>query len=407
MKKLNIAFIKYGGMSSGGTEKFLQTIACNLNKEIFSVDYYYSDNTPYVGEPYRKFSPTNLQRLDDLEDKGVNIIKFNVEAKDITRPTHPWVGTNFFDVFDETKYDIIQTGRAGHKEFPFTKIRKTPIIDSIHLTAGADNQYNIARVMHICQWNADKWIASGGDASRVVLVSHPMEIDEGNSVSMRTELGIAEDVCIFGFHQRDSDDIFSPIPLEAYKQIENDKTHFILMGGSQKYRKQAEDLGLENVTFIDHSGDRNKIYSFLKILDVYAHGRKDGEVNSTAMAEAMYFKLPIISHTSNINNGHIEAIADAGVVVETIEQYAEILNKLLNNKEYLLKLSTNAHKRFLEHYELQSQIKNIENIYMDVVKNPYPNKWRRIWTSLHWTQNIRLWAKWLYLKYKYKIRAKI
>ena len=47
MKKIKIAFIKYAGCASGGTEKFLQVIAANLNKNKFEVDYFYCDATPY------------------------------------------------------------------------------------------------------------------------------------------------------------------------------------------------------------------------------------------------------------------------------------------------------------------------------------------------------------------------
>ena len=42
-KKIKVAFIKVGGITSGGTEKFLQIIATNLPKDKFEVDYYYSD----------------------------------------------------------------------------------------------------------------------------------------------------------------------------------------------------------------------------------------------------------------------------------------------------------------------------------------------------------------------------
>ena len=33
-EKIKIAFIKFGGMASGGTEKFLQTVAANLPKTL-------------------------------------------------------------------------------------------------------------------------------------------------------------------------------------------------------------------------------------------------------------------------------------------------------------------------------------------------------------------------------------
>ena len=40
MKKIKIAFIKFGGMANGGTEKYLQTIASYLPKDEFEVDFF-------------------------------------------------------------------------------------------------------------------------------------------------------------------------------------------------------------------------------------------------------------------------------------------------------------------------------------------------------------------------------
>lgn len=369
--KIKIAFIKYGGLASSGTEKFLQNIAMLLPKNQFEVDYYYCDATPYIGSNF-KHPDTDTHNINPMLNAGVNLIKFDVEKKDITKRYHPWVKTNFWDLFKNNTYDIIQTGRAGNPEFPFNKIKNTPIVDSIHVMGGVDNQYNISRVMHITQWSADKWIKKGGDSYRVRLVSHPMIINEGNSCSLKKDLGL-EDNLIFGFHQRASDEIFSDIPLLSYKEIENSHTHFILLGGSRLYRQQAEDLGIRNITFLEHTGDKEKIYSFLKTIDVYAHGRKDGEINSTAMAEAMFFGKPIISHTSEIHNGHIECIGDAGIVVNTREEYTQNLHKFFD-KNFLDKKSDSAKIQFQKLYEVQIQMKNIVDIYKEVLINPYPNK---------------------------------
>ncbi len=404
--KIRIAFIKYGGLSAGGTEKFLQTIAANLNPDRYDVTYFYCNSSPYRGGNF-VHAGTDTFRTDYMAGHGIKLVEFTVGAKDITTPLHEWRDTNFWEKFDEADFDIIQTGRAGHKEYPFNKITHTPIVDSLHLTAGVDNQRNISRVMHITKWSADKWVKAGGDEKRIVIVSHPMEISVSEATSMRENLHISPKVTVFGFHQRDADSIFSPIPLLAYKEVESDDTYFLIMGGSKLYREQATQLGIKNISFVNHSAEQKRIYSFLKTLTVYAHGRKDGEVNSTAMAEAMYFGLPIVSHYSEINNGHVECIADAGVVVGSIEAYATELRKLQNEKTYYEMRSENALKRFVENYELKGQIKRIESIYESVITNPFPYPTRRFLYSLHWTQNIRIWLKWLYLKAKFKLNGNI
>jgi D-glycero-D-manno-heptose 1,7-bisphosphate phosphatase len=397
--KIKIAFVKYGGLSAGGTEKMMQIIAANLDKNRFDVDYYYCDSTPLRGIDYT-YPNTDPYRKAYMEAHGVHLIPFTVGYVDMVHPYQIWRETNFWEKFDGSKYDLIQTGRAGHPEYPFTNIRHTPILEIIALQAGCDNQYNMARSLHICQWSADRWTKSGGDAKRVEIVSLPIDIAARDYGSYRAELNL-EKKFVYGMHQRASDSIFSPFPLAAYKAIENNNTHFIMLGGSKLYQTQAAELNITNITFLPETGDSEIIFKFLSTLNVYAHGRKDGEVNSQAMAEGMYFGLPIVSHVSAVNNGHIECIGDGGKVLSTVDEYARELKRLSEDPVYYREKSANARRRFAENYELANQIKRFEKIYESVVTNPFPHPLRRVLYSLHWTQNIRIVAKWWYRHIRY------
>ena len=148
MEKIKVAFIKFGGMANGGTEKYLQTIAAHLPKDEFQVDFFYCDAAPYIGSDFKHLD-TDESRVQYTESHGVNLIKFDVEFKDVTKPTHDWVNTNFFDLFNEDNYDVIQTGRSGHPEYPFIHINKTPIIDSIHLAGMGEDKANVYRTVLI------------------------------------------------------------------------------------------------------------------------------------------------------------------------------------------------------------------------------------------------------------------
>ena len=239
---IKVAFIKFGGMAIGGTEKVLQTIAAELPKDKFEVDYYYCDAAPYIGSDFKHID-TDPSRVEYVKEHGVNPIKFNVGFKDVTKSTHDWVDTNFWDVFDEEKYDVIQTGRSGHPEYPFTLINKTPIVDSIHLSGMAENKSNVVKTVLISNEQKQRWIQSGGSAERAVTIPNPLKIpDVGDDY--RKQFGW-EDKFIYGLHQRKDNGIFSPIPLEAYDEIENDDTAFLLLGGSVNYEKQAKDLGIK------------------------------------------------------------------------------------------------------------------------------------------------------------------
>ncbi len=61
MQKTRIAFIKFGGLAAGGTEKYLQTLACNLPKDHFEVAYFYTEAVPLLGNSW-KTPDTNEER---------------------------------------------------------------------------------------------------------------------------------------------------------------------------------------------------------------------------------------------------------------------------------------------------------------------------------------------------------
>ena len=109
--RIKVAFVKFCGMATGGTEKVLQTIAANLDKNKYLVDFYYCDTATYIGSDY--IHPDNdFDRMVYCYSNGVRLIKFFVKHKDLRVHTHDWVDTDFWEIFDESRYDIIQTGRA-------------------------------------------------------------------------------------------------------------------------------------------------------------------------------------------------------------------------------------------------------------------------------------------------------
>ena len=362
---IKVAFIKFGGMAIGGTEKVLQTVAAELPKDKFHVDYFYCDAAPYIGSDYKHLD-TDESRVEYCKSHGVNLIKFNVEFKDLRTSTHDWINTDFWDYFKEEDYDLIQTGRSGHPEYPFYMINKTPIVDSIHLSGMAENKSNSLKTVLISEEQRQKWIASGGLADRAVIIPNPLKIPDVGSVNYRDEFGW-ENKFIFGLHQRRDNHIFSPIPLEAYEEMETDDTAFLLLGGSESYQKQAKDLGLKNFKHLPTTGDLDIIHKFLNTLNVYAHGRSDGEQCSCAIIEAMSHGLPVISHTAP-SMGQLEQIADAGKVVDNYEQYSNVMIDMLYDKKYYDECASNSMKRYNQVYKLETVINKYIEIYKEVAK---------------------------------------
>lgn len=360
---MNIAFVKYGGLASGGTERFLQALSIALIENNFNVDYYYCDSSPYLGSDYIHPDTDDLLKKN-LEDNGVNLIKFSVQYKDVRVSTHDWVNTDFWDYFKEENYDVVITGRAGHPEYPFYKITQTPLINILTLNAGVDNQKNNFRNIHLSKWAGDKWVTSGGDITKLDILGIIQKMPIVNS-NFKEEFNL-NDKFVYGFHQRNSEHISSTIPIEAYSKVETNDTAFVLMGGSEVHLKLARDLQLKNFYHIPHSGDIQIIHKFLNSIDVFSHGRKDGETFGAVFVEAMYHSKPCLSHMAE-SNGHIEVIGNCGKVVsETdVDSYAIEMLKLKNNFDYYTDLSTKSYQRYANVYSYDINISK----FLDILRN--------------------------------------
>ena len=138
------------------------------------------------------------------------------------------------------------------------------------------------------------------------------------------------------------------------------------MGGGEKYRQQSKMLNLKNVYFLKHSSNVENLNLFLRTLDVYAHGRADGETYGQVIAEGMSYGLPVISHKAP-NMGHIETIGDGGIICLNEEEYAEEMKKLQFNKNYYSERSTNSKNRFKNELSIDNNMEKIIKILEEAV----------------------------------------
>lgn len=362
MKK--IAIIKFGGMCAGGTEKHLQTLAVNLPNDEFKVTYFYCDAAPYIGSDFKHLD-TDSFRLKYMQESEVDIVKFNVEFKDVTTTTHDWVNTTLWDVFNEEDFDIVQTGRSGHPEYPFTLINKTPIVDSIHLPDMAEKKGNVAKVVLVAEEQCERWNTAGGEPDKAIVIPPAIEMPNVSG-DLRTELNISSDTVVYGMHQRADDGIFSQALMPSWQgsSASKEKTCLLILGGSEHYQKHAAFLDLDNVIFLPSTGDVNRVHKFLNTIDVYTHARKDGEQCSSSIIEALYHGIPVIGHVAP-SMGHRDQIRDAGYICSTFQEYADAIDSLYDD-ETRQRLSKLARKRYDETFSLQSVVDAYVNIYNNI-----------------------------------------
>jgi glycosyltransferase involved in cell wall biosynthesis len=352
---MKIACIKFAGLAAGGAEKYLQTLACILKRK-YEVDYYYTNNAPRIGTSW-KHPDHSEERRKFVESHGIKTIPIHVGAYDEINKS--WIDSNIWDVFDPSKYDVIQTARYGFREFPYTNIRGVKIVDSIHGDLSDDTPSE--KSILLCKWQADLWIRSGGDARKICIIPTVVYVPERKPSTLRERLGIPQDAFVYGFHQRNDDGIFSPVSLAAYSQVQDGNTYFLILGGSVKHRQLAAQLQLKNVFFVDFSANIEDIHDFLGALDVYAHARSDGEVCSAAIIEAMYHGLPVIAHAAQ-NMGHAEQIEGCGKICWSMDEYVDEMKKLKQERQYFISKKNAT----LQQYNKKYCYKLVENMLLDL-----------------------------------------
>lgn len=366
MPKYKIAFIKFGGLSAGGTERWLQMMAANVDRTRFDIDYYYCDAAPYIGLDY-KHSNTDPHRKKYMEDHGVNLIKFHVGAKDITKPHHPWIDTDFWDVFDGSKYDLVQTAKAGHPEYPYVEM-KNKVVEYVTLSGMVDHSPNIVKSIHISHWSKDVWLKAGGNPEKAEVIYIPVE-EPCTKYTFREELGIPGDAIVCGFHQRNDDNIASEIQLAAIHRIDDPRVHTVVLGGGSSYREQVSKLGMRKVHFLPHTGDQHVISKFLNTLDIYTHGRSDGETFGTVLAEAMFHGKPCISHyAKNGSNAMQETIGPAGYVVHSVDEYRRVLKRFVRDPDLRMSLGRAGRLYSRGNYSLPQCVRRLESIWLRLLK---------------------------------------
>lgn len=359
-ERIRIAFVKFGGLGSGGTERWLQKMAANLPRMRFAVDYFYSDAAPFLGSTFAH-PDTNPARLAYMREHGVNLIKFRVAAVDARSPTMNWIDTDFWDLFEPARYDFVQTGKAGPPEYPFFLLPNR-VIEYRVLATAVDDSANIAFSIHDSHWQRRHWLRMGGDLSKSAVIPPAIDVPP-TTEDMRTELGIPEGSMVAGFHQRNDPAIFSPIPLEAFRRISAEGRHFVV-NGSARYREQAAALGLRNVHFIGLEGDTVGISRFLNTLDVFAHGRRDGETFGTVIAEAMMHAKPCLSHWSDSgNNAQLETMGPAGLFAVGLEDYTRKLDRLYSDATLRERLGRKGRSLASEYYSVERCVRMLGDTY--------------------------------------------
>lgn len=349
MKKIKILFYAHT-IDYAGTWRSHERIALNLNKDFFDVYIIYREEA-------------NNNRLNYVLDNfdTSKLIKFNAPMNK-TGPNlgYSFIENNFFEVLKDYSFDIVHFARGGYYEWPFIK-RFAPIQIETNIFGSRDNSEFLDYSVTIC--NTINNLRGGSDKIIYNAIPHRLPSFE----NMKKELNLSDETLVLGRIGRP--DNFSPISIMSAKLLKDHNINFkyIIIGACENAKRFIENLGLsENFIILETTSDDNIIHKFYNTIDIFAHYRSDGECHSTAIAQAMSYGIPIISHFAGYN-GQQETIKDGGFVVNNDKEYYEKIILLKNNKEMYEMISKNSYNRFLD-FELTKIVKEWENVYINLYK---------------------------------------
>lgn len=361
--KKRLLLYHISGLSFGGTEKNLQSIANNLCDE-YEVFFLYSNKD------------VKNDRLDYV-DKKVHCIKFNYTEKSSKYPFYiKGMMPHIKNIIHKNEIDLLITADSGYTQYPINTITNIPII-MINIFGSPTLQKNIVSNVFISkevQRHSEKYTgARKGNLSLFIPILILSDHNNGKKKAeeIRNNFGISNDDFVFGRIGRNENSIFDPIGIRAFQKVVRDipHAHYIIMSPPPILEKIVADENVPNVHFLPPSSNEVDIWGFHYAIDSLAHFRHDGETFGLNIAESMYAGNPIISHRSRIWNAHAEyldisfsRIAD----IDDTTMYAEYMREFILLKketpEKWLRMREKAHHFAEEHFSEKKYKESIKKL---------------------------------------------
>jgi len=385
MKKIRILHHS-NQLGLGGTEKEIQIFCKYFDREKFEFHVMAPESPISLNRRVLDLARALLgsARARSRKEQNKYALSRVDEFKKILGPQnlHLYTPKNFESILRKIAPHILHVHHSGEFVPPLNQprlLKTVPLLFTVNVFGFKDStcQDLIHKILFPSQWLMESVGWTKGDARCDVLycpIEKPLTKE-----NLRGELGIGENIFVLGRVGRNADDIHDSISLRAYKEIETDATLFLVMAPPPRMVKEAKELGIKNIRYLEPTVDDLFLSRFYNTIDVLAHARADGETFGCVIAEAMIHGKPVISHYSNQRNAQAELLQEGcGFVVEqgNWKKYSERIKLLQEDKQLRYSMGNCAKKRALENFEASVVTKRLESFYMDKLgTEPYlPNK---------------------------------
>ena len=263
----------------------------------------------------------------------------------------------FYEIIKEIRPFIMHRQTSGQPEMPFVP----PIVEQVkHVISTAifghvDETVPLSRVIYISNHMQH---CAGVFGPTIRLIGIPVEAPLTQE-SLREELNIPQDAFVFGRLGRDYNDIYDPVNLIGFSEVEDDNTYFVALAPSDFLKDKATELGITNIRYVDKTVDDVRISKFYNTLNVLAHSRKDGECNPGNIWEGFAHGKPVVSHYGIPYNGHIQEIGNCGFVVGRKDNFHNVWQNL--NPSSITDILEYARSIGVENFTCEDSSNSIKN----------------------------------------------
>ncbi len=361
----------------GGTEKDMLLFCKYHDKDVFDV---HSVARKYPVPPHREFldAVKSLWGSESARARKLQNSFNRVRAPDFLRTlgenkVHFYTVNSLPALFKKIAPSILHVHHNGETQIPLNRpaaIKDIPLIFTINgfgFKGESPHHERISRILFPSNWVwevAAPW--SRGD-DRCGMLYCPIE-KSFTDQNLRKELGIASDVVVFGRVGRNANDIHDAISLHAYKEVENEKTLFLVLAPPLQMVEDAKRLGIKNIRYFEPTVDEVWLSKYYNTIDALAHARLDGETFGCAIAEAMIHGKPVVTHRSHLRNAQAELVDESsGFVVaqNDFKKYADVLRAFVQNVDLRKKMGEAAKKRALLNFEAGLITRKLEKEYFE------------------------------------------
>ncbi len=364
----------------GGTEKDMLLFCKYHDKDVFDV---HAAARKYPVPPHRLFADSvkSFFGSESARARKAQNDMNHIRVPDFLRylgedHVHFYRVSALRGLFRKLSPSILHVHHNGETQIPLNRpeaIKDIPLIFTINgfgFKGESPHHERISRILFPSNWvweEAAPW--SRGD-ERCGMLYCPIETPHAET-DLRAEMGIEPDTVVFGRVGRNANDIHHPISLQAYKEVESDKTLFLALAPPLQMIEDAKKLGIKNIRWLEPTVDEVWLSRFYNTMDVLAHARLDGETFGCAIAEAMIHGRPVITHRSHLRNAQAELLdANSGFVTDQndVKNYAGAMRALIANADLRKKMGGAAKARAMENFEAGLITRKLEKEYLEYLK---------------------------------------